>query len=950
MKSFSTTILALLFGILPLASVFSQSDNPRFVSESAALNRFPLVNEVASPIVFDGTDEGVLMAVKNLQEDIQSVSGKMPGLLTKMDGQNNIVLIGQLGESEWIDQLVLQGQINISSLANKWETFQIQTIQNPFPGINQALVIVGSDKRGTIFGIYELSKQIGVSPWNWWADVPVKNKKAIFINHGLYSKGTPAVKYRGIFINDEAPALSGWAHEKFGGFNHQFYGNVFELILRLHGNYLWPAMWGRAFYDDDPLNGPLADQYGIVIGTSHHEPMMRAHAEWSRYGKGDWNYQSNKETLQEFWKTGLERQRNMEATVSLGMRGDGDEPMSEENNIALLEKIIEDQRKIIEDVTGKPASETPQFWALYKEVQEYYEKGMRVPDDVMLLLCDDNWGNVRKLPAIGAKPRKGGYGMYYHFDYVGGPRNYKWINTNPLPKIWEQMNRTYQHGVDELWVVNVGDIKPMEFPISFFLDFAWNPDAIPVSAIADYTHNWAEAQFGAQYAAEIGTLLSGFGKLSGRRKPELLDQKSYSIHFYDEMTSVSKEWKALEELSALVKSKLDAKYLPAYYQLVEHPIIASANLHRLYESTALNHLYFLQGRMLTNTMAADVKAYFKKDSLISDFYNNILLDGKWSHMMDQTHIGYTYWQEPKKNAMPELKNLKMSSPGNLGVAISESTSFFPETKQLKSVELSPFDVQKVKLELFNRGGKPMDFKIMNQTKWLKTTVESGLVETQIEILIEVDWTLAPKGRQISEIEIVSGKDKVKVQIPMNNYTIDESFKGFIESFGVVSIEADHFTTKHEVNPVRWQVVPDLGKTGNSIMATPEIAFTESDSLQGSFLTYDVWFEEAGEYEVNVLASPTLNYLNTEEGIRYGLAVNENEPILVSIHENENARTWDTWVANSINITKRKMKFEKGPNQLKLYMVNPGVVFQKLIIDAGGLQQSYLGPKESFYKF
>ncbi|MFD2034788.1 glycosyl hydrolase 115 family protein [Belliella marina] len=935
--------------VLLWTPLFSQMGYEGFVSETKSFKSFPLVDGSAAPIVFDGSDEGVLLAVENLQGDIQTVSGQKAALKTGLIGEKKVVIIGQLGQSELIDKLVNDGKINVSSLANKWETFQIQTLENPLPGIDQALVIVGSDKRGTIFGIYELSKQIGVSPWNWWADVPAKEKKTVFINPGVYSKGTPAVKYRGIFINDEAPALSGWTQEKFGGFNHKFYENVFELILRLQGNYLWPAMWGRAFYDDDPLNGVLADKYGIVIGTSHHEPLMRAHAEWSRHGKGDWNYQTNKETLQDFWRTGMERQGSMEATVSLGMRGDGDEPMSEENNIALLEEIIDDQRRIIEEVTGKPASETPQFWALYKEVQEYYDKGMRVPDDVTLLLCDDNWGNVRKLPAIGTKPRKGGYGMYYHFDYVGGPRNYKWVNTNPLPKIWEQMNRTYQHGVDELWVVNVGDIKPMEFPISFFLDFAWNPDAIPASAIEDYTNTWAASQFGNQYAPQIATLLSGFGKLSGRRKPELLDHKTYSIHYYGEMESVSKEWEELENLTEFVKSKLDKKYHAAFYQLVEHPITASANLHRLYESTALNHLYFNQGRVLTNKKADEVRQYFEKDSLISHFYNNKLLDGKWSHMMDQTHIGYTSWQEPRRNRIPETKSLEAPSSGSLGVAISQGTSFYPEVKQLKTVTLSPYDVQKVKLELFNRGAKPVDFKIKNKSKWLKTAVESGQVDTQMDIAVEIDWSLAPKGKQLAKIEITSGKDKVEVQVPINNYAIADSFIGFIESFGTVSIEVDHFTSKHEVNPVRWQIVNDLGKTGNAIMARPEIAFTESDSVQGSYLVYDVWMNEGGEYEVSVMTNPTLNYLNSEKGLQYGLAANDSEPILVSIHENE-MRGWDAWVINSINVSKRKIKFVKGNNQLRLYLVNPGVVFQKIIIDTGGLQKSNLGPKESFYKY
>ncbi|MFC7669511.1 glycosyl hydrolase 115 family protein [Hymenobacter humi] len=393
-------------------------------------------------------------------------------------------------------------------------------MNNPMPGVERALVIAGSDKRGTIYGIYDLSQQIGVSPWYWWADVPTKQQPALYVLAGRHTQGEPKVKYRGIFLNDEAPALSGWAKEKFGGINSKMYVHVFELILRLRGNYLWPAMWGNAFNDDDKQSPVLADEYGVVMGTSHHEPMVRSQQEWKRYGSGAWNYQTNPKVLQDFWRQGIRNMGTKESIVTVGMRGDGDEPMSEGSNIALLEKIVADQRQILAEETRKPADQTPQLWALYKEVQDYYDKGMRVPDDVTLLLCDDNWGNIRKLPKVGEKPRKGGYGIYYHFDYVGGPRNYKWLNTNPLPRIWEQMHLAHAYGANQIWIVNVGDLKPMELPISFFLDYAWNPDKIKADQVAAYTQRWAAQQFGPTYAGEIGDILAKYAKYNARRKPE----------------------------------------------------------------------------------------------------------------------------------------------------------------------------------------------------------------------------------------------------------------------------------------------------------------------------------------------------------------------------------------------------------------------------------------------
>ena len=438
-------------------------------------------------------------AAELLSQDLEMLTGQKTTIITTWPkSSDHLIIIGSLDSSEIIKQLAAEKKIQINGLTGQWEKFLIQTVKDPARGIRNALIITGSDKRGTAYAVFELSKQMGVSPWYWWADVPVKKKKEIYIQNGLYVDGSPSVKYRGIFINDEAPAFSGWAKEKFGGVNHLVYEKVFELMLRLKANYLWPAMWGNAFNDDDPMNPILAQQYGIVMGTTHHEPMLRAQQEWKRYGKGPWNYDSNELVLKAFWKKGIENMDSRESIVSIGMRGDGDMPMTVGSNIALLERIVKDQRTIIADVTQKPASETPQLWALYKEVQDYYDKGMTVPDDVTLLLCDDNWGNIRKLPKLTDKPRAGGYGIYYHFDYVGDPRNYKWLNTNSIPRVWEQMNLAYQYGADRIWIVNVGDLKPMELPIQFFLDFAWNTKKWNAGNIANYTRIWSEHIFGSR--------------------------------------------------------------------------------------------------------------------------------------------------------------------------------------------------------------------------------------------------------------------------------------------------------------------------------------------------------------------------------------------------------------------------------------------------------------------
>ena len=620
---------------------------------------FPLVvNSKPVNILTDAQDDkGVLRAVADLKDDFRKVSGVTPAERTG----KQVIIIGTAGKSAIIDQLIQNGKIPAQELKGKTEKYIISTVSNPAEGIESALVIAGSDKRGTIYGVYELSSQIGVSPWYYWADVPVAKQENLYVKPGSYTDGEPAVRYRGIFLNDEAPALSGWSKVTFGGFNHQFYEKVFELILRLKGNFLWPAMWGSAFYDDDPLNGALADEYGIVIGTSHHEPMGRAHDEWRRYGKGEWNYDKNPEVLRNFWTEGMDRMKNFETVVTVGMRGDGDEPMSEKSDISLLEKIIKDQRNIITKITGKKAEQTPQVWALYKEVQDYYDKGMRVPDDVTLLLCDDNWGNVRKLPNLNAPKRKGGYGIYYHFDYVGGPRNSKWINISPIPRVWEQMNLTYQYGVDKIWVVNVGDLKPMEYSISFFLDMAWNPNRFNPDNLSLHTEQWCAQQFGEKYAKESARMINLYPKYNRRVTPETLDDKTYSLENYNEFERVTNDYKELALEALRLYNQMDPEYRDAFDQLVLFPINACSNLYEMYYAVAKNKQYAANQDVRANAWADKAKTCFERDSLLTIHYNQQIAGGKWAHMMDQTRIGYTDWQQPPFNIMPKVEYIAASS-------------------------------------------------------------------------------------------------------------------------------------------------------------------------------------------------------------------------------------------------------------------------------------------------
>lgn len=639
-----------------LLSTISMSAADRFVDFKQGDLLLNANNRVE--IYMDTNDcKGVSYAAHALLKDIKSVSGATAtltsdaGFLKKADTARPAILVGTIGHSAAIDQLVKQKRINGNLLKGKREKFIITLIDGQ-------LVIAGSDRRGTIYGIYELSQQMGVSPWYDWADVPVEHHDSIFVNKGIYTDGEPAVRYRGIFLNDEAPCLTSWVKNTYGtGYgDHRFYQRVFELVLRLRGNMMWPAMWGWAFYADDPENEKTADEMGVVMSTSHHEPMARNHQEYARNRKGwgPWNYQKNKTNLQKFFREGIERMKGTEQIVTIGMRGDGDEAMSAEADTKLMTNIINDQRKIIADVTGRKASETPQVWALYKEVLDYYDKGMKVPDDVTLLLCDDNWGNVRRVPNAQERKHKGGWGLYYHVDYVGAPRNSKMLNVTPVQNPWEQLTLAYENGIDRLWILNVGDLKPMEYPISQFMDMAWNPRKYDVNNITRHTRDWCAQQFGESQADEAARILNLICKYNGRCTPEMLDKNTYSLE-NGEWQEVVNQYLQLEADALRQYNCLPASYHDAYRQIILFPIEMMSNLHQMYFAQAQNHALYKQGNPKANVWADECERRFKRDSLICDYYNHKMTGGKWNGMMTQKHIGYKSWNDDfEKDTYPEL--------------------------------------------------------------------------------------------------------------------------------------------------------------------------------------------------------------------------------------------------------------------------------------------------------
>ena len=661
-KSNTRTMKKQLITALLLLSALcaGAKDHTGITSEQPGEARFPLIeNQVpAAILVADDDLSGIRIAAKALSKDFGLVCGR-EAVLTGNPVKGPVIIAGSL-DSRYIGSLIKSGRIDGSELRGKVEKYIITAVSHPFEGVDEALVIAGSDMRGTIYGIYEISEQIGVSPWYDWMDVPAEKHDDLYLLNGRYTAGEPAVRYRGIFLNDEAPCLTTWVKNTFGTDfgGHEFYARVFELILRLRGNFMWPAMWGWSFYADDPLNSPTANEMGVIMGTSHHEPMARNHQEWARHrGEyGEWNYETNRKVLDEFFREGMRRAKDTEDLITIGMRGDGDTAMGAreghddefvDNDLAtikLLEKIVDNQRRIIKKETGRPAAERQQVWALYKEVQRYYDKGLKVPDDAIILLSDDNWGDIRRLPTAEERKHPGGFGMYYHVDYVGAPRNSKWLNITPIQHMWDQLSLTWQYGVDKLWVLNVGDLKPMEYPIDLFFDMAWEPERYDASNILDHTRAFCAQQFGEAQAEEAARILNLYSKYAGRVTPEMLDRRTYNLES-GEWKDVAAQWMQLETEALRQYLTLGENQKDAYSQLILFPVQAFCNLYQMYYAQAMNHRLYSCGDPAADMWADRVEAAFKRDAELCRAYNKGLAGGKWDGMMIQKHIGYRGWND-----------------------------------------------------------------------------------------------------------------------------------------------------------------------------------------------------------------------------------------------------------------------------------------------------------------
>ncbi|RSM58136.1 glycosyl hydrolase [Actinoplanes sp. ATCC 53533] len=969
-------LAAPLFVAIPAAAAPHVEHRDSYVSDRPGHGRFPLVaaGRAAPLVVSAGDHAGVIRVVDDLSADIAAVTGVTPVVAhDRVPGGRDPVLVGTIGKSPLIDRLVAAGKLDVRGIAGEWETTVEQIVENPLPGVRRAFVIAGSDQRGSIYGAYDLSKRLGVSPWRFFDDVPVSHRDAVYLLPGRHTQGTPAVKYRGFFINDENPATGTWAPRYFGpgkapgfpnGLNAAYYAKVFETMLRLKANYLWPAVWGRAFAEDDPQNHATASFYGVVMGTSHEAPMMRGIEEWNRHptGTGEWSFRRNPDAIKAYWRDGAERmaREKIEGVVTLGMRGNGDVSLPDGDGIELMSSIIDTQRQILREAGLIGA---PQVQTLYKEVQRYWDRGYRPPDDVTVVFCDDNWGNMRKLPDASLPARGGGYGMYYHFDYVGGGRNYKWVDTVNLTNTWEQLDLAYRSGVDRLWMVNVGDLKNEEQPTQFFLDYAWKP--IPLSGLGEWERGYAAQNFGQALAPEIAGVLGDYGHLQSRRKPELLNRRitvnpstgvisyddegnPFSLTDYREMDRVTAEWQALAARAERIKTKLPAAWQDAYFQLVYYQVKATANLYALRHAEFTNIRYAGQGRAATNALADLAEARFAEDQALNAHYNTALAGGKWRDWQLQPKIGYgnvarygpnAPWQQPEKNnvALPDeiypyLKRVEVPVAAEMGVDLDGGD---PVTLPA----FSPYQAQPAQyIEVYNKGATPFPYRITPSVPWVRVTPAAGQVDQQVRATVRVDWRRAPKGTTSVPITVTGANGaEVTVRAPIDNPVLRP--RGFVEANGYVAMEADHYTRKVG----DWRLLPGIGKTGNGL--TPL-------GGAGARLEYAMTLTSTGPVKVTAVLSPRNNVRPTD-GLKYAVSLDDQPPQTVNITTATGAddttmnRQWERNTSDNVNrTTTTHVVAAAGAHTLKFWMVDPTVIVQRLEIDTGGVKYSYLGPPES----
>ncbi|KAI1801236.1 glycoside hydrolase family 115 protein [Daldinia bambusicola] len=983
-----------------------------FVAFSSTDGAIPIHN---AGLAYDGDDPvGVEIAIESLTQDFEDITGKRPSKISLNlggDGTScdtvfdvdiaNTLVVAATANSTLAKKLVECKLFDISEIEGKWESFKTALVKSSG---KDALVIVGSDKRGTMFGVYTLAQQAGQSPYHWWADVAATKHDEIYALDKTTVHGEPSVKYRGLFINDEAPALTGWwsnvnnvTHQPL---NSEFYRHVFDLLLRLRANFLWPAMWysyvpkpGNIFFTDDPLNQQLANDYGIVVSTSHHEPMQRATNEWDQSKTGPWDWTKNKNNVTKFMDEGVRRAGKNETYFTLGMRGPSDSPISAPDPIAVLREVFNTQRKTFEKYYGD-ASAVPQMWTVYKEVATYYAAGLDPPEDVTITVTDDNFGNIQRLPIDDEAKRAGGFGLYYHLEYVGVPKSYKWQNTNNLPKIYKELSQALERGVDRVWVINVADIKPMEVPFGFIMELAWDATKISFHSISSYLKKFAAREFGEEHAEEIGDILFEHSRLVGRRKYESTSSSTYSILHYRENERVLKEWEALSNRILNLRDQLPESIQPAFFHLVYYPIQSGYLYHAVTLGQGTNRQYSFERRNSANAVAEQVLADFDKDFDLLEEYD-ALVGGKWKGILAQPKYDMAFdsdWKETSRDVVANLSYIQLrQNPdyevGALGIYAEGSSSAVNLGRFCASIDvtqptrdqwspvlpvLTPYGPSARAVDIFHRGDHrvPVSWSLSipdSANSWLSIKPASGVVDSsqsQQRLNVSVDWDKAPE--DYSDTITVRVDFNVtpfwdELHVPVRATRAPSDFTGFPDAGGIISIEAAHFQRSEPDSDanVNFTAIPYLGTRTESgaIALRPYTAarganYTSPDDAPrveyGFYL-----FDDVDDLDATVYVTTGLDS-DPRTPMGYSLVLDAGEPagdftrvLRATSTAGDLPPEWNDQVRNNVWTLKVELgKAERGSHTLKWSANLPEVYLEKIVLDTGGLKDSYLGPPET----
>jgi hypothetical protein len=853
---------------------------------------FPLFENGHIPPLYVSPEdsETVHVVADAFLNDCSRVSGEQTRIIssTKLPRHDYVIIVGTLGHSALLDQLQTSGALDVRSINGKWESAVVAVLDRPAPGIRKALVIAGSDRRGTAFALFSLSQQMGVSPWNWWADVPVKRQKSVTVAPGIHVQEAPSVQYRGIFFNDEDWGLRPWAARKMDtslqNIGPRTYERIFELVLRLRGNTVWPAMHpGTLAFNAVAENAQLADRWGIIMSSSHSEALLRNNVgEWDRKTEGPWNYQTNSTMMDKYWDDRLIQNGKYENFYTVGLRGEHDSGLeaagSTEVKARLVEKAMTDQRDLLAKRVSAKLAEVPQVIWLYKESIDLYRAGMRVPDDVTLGWTDDNYGYIRQLPNEEEQKRSGGSGLYYHVSYWGRPHDYLWLCSTPPALMHEELTKAWDHGVRKLWILNVGDLKPAEADIDYFMRLAWNePDTAGQSQQA-FLESWAAEQFPDAFSKPIADMLRRYYQLNMVRRPEFMGFNGYDDNIKrtdfnpnawgDQNHQRLQAWQLLAQEAESTSRAMPAAFHDAYFELVMYPIAAAAAQNTKFLWMDRSYLDAKNGKSSAVAVdALNARAAYDGIQRLTATYNS-LGGGKWEGMMS-------------------------SAP-------RERHSFDPPV-----------------------------------------TANSANASPQLPAAWRAAVNHAPS----------------EAQPP----SVSTRFK---EKSDTVSMNAAHFTRKHNAIGGTWHILQDLGISGDSVVfGSPgrqtaaawingaNSASTQpfSRSSQEPWLEYDFTVITEGKATLTVHLLPTFP-IDSSHGLCYGVALDGGAiRFLDASGSGEGRKDLSSWSANVLRNSAEQTlglgQLEPGKHTLRMVYGEPGVIFEHFVVTFSQAPPAYPVPPE-----